>query len=167
MTLILPASYFTSWDGSTELQLDIKMSFWKLDLRSRSWPDGHDLTGKCHVAYQSIRMVVLNTPMVFSLLELVSIKSYCRQTASDRSWLEMTLATWRGVTDRNIPTKGVKSTCNLMFESVTNGFLPKEAPFIFFYWLIMERSQNWPDLGSPISKFRDIHFIDTGTDINR
>ena len=25
----------------------------------------------------------------------------------------------------------------------------------------MERSQNWPDLRSPISKFRDIRFIDT------
>ena len=25
----------------------------------------------------------------------------------------------------------------------------------------MERSQNWPDLTVPISKFRDIHFIDT------
>ena len=31
----------------------------------------------------------------------------------------------------------------------------------------MERSQNWPDLRSSISKFRDIRFIDTGTDINR
>ena len=31
----------------------------------------------------------------------------------------------------------------------------------------MERSQNWPDLRSPISKFRDKHFIDIITDINR
>ena len=31
----------------------------------------------------------------------------------------------------------------------------------------MERSQNWPDLGSRISKFRDIHLIDTGTGVNR
>ena len=30
----------------------------------------------------------------------------------------------------------------------------------------MERSQTWPDLGSPISKFRDKHFMDTVTDIN-
>ena len=35
------------------------------------------------------------------------------------------------VTGRNIPTQGVKSTCNTMFESVLNGFLLKEAPFIF------------------------------------
>ena len=32
---------------------------------------------------------------------------------------------------------------------------------------IMERSQNWPDLGSAISKFRVKHLKDTGTDINR
>ena len=31
----------------------------------------------------------------------------------------------------------------------------------------MERLQNWPDLRSRISKFWDIRFIDTGTDINR
>ena len=29
---------------------------------------GHELIGKGHVAYQSIRMLVLNTSMVFSLL---------------------------------------------------------------------------------------------------
>ena len=29
---------------------------------------GHDLIGKGHVAYKSIRMVVLNTAMVLSLL---------------------------------------------------------------------------------------------------
>ena len=31
----------------------------------------------------------------------------------------------------------------------------------------MERLQNWLDLGSPIAKYRDIHFIDTVTEINR
>ena len=31
----------------------------------------------------------------------------------------------------------------------------------------MERSQNWPDLRSPILNFQDIHFIATVTDINR
>ena len=40
---------------------------------------GHDLARKGHVAYQSIRIVGLNTSMVFSLLYLVSIKSYCRK----------------------------------------------------------------------------------------
>ena len=43
----------------------------------------------------------------------------------------MTLEACWGVTDRNIPTQGVKSTFNPMFESVLNGVRPKEAPFIF------------------------------------
>ena len=29
----------------------------------------------------------------------------------------------------------------------------------FAHWLIMGRSQNWPDLRSPTSKIRDIHFV--------
>ena len=61
----------------------------------------------------------------------------------------------------------VKSTCNPMLERVSNDFRPKETPFVFPHWLIMERSRNWPDLRSPISKFGDKHFIDTVTDINR
>ena len=43
----------------------------------------------------------------------------------------MTLARWRGVIGRDIPSQGAKSTCNPMFESASNDFLPKEAPFIF------------------------------------
>ena len=46
-------------------------------------------------------------------------------------------------------------------------FVQKRRLSFFSHWLIMERSQNWHDLRSPISKFRDIRFIDTGTDINR
>ena len=46
-------------------------------------------------------------------------------------------------------------------------FVRKRRLSFFSHWLIMERSQNWPDLRSPISKFRDKRFIDTGTDINR
>ena len=40
-TLILPVSYFSSWDASNELYFDLKRSFWKFDLRSShdSWPD--------------------------------------------------------------------------------------------------------------------------------
>ena len=36
----------------------------------------------------------------------------------------------------------------------------------FSHWLIMETSQNWHNLRSPISKFRDTSFIDTITAIN-
>ena len=55
---------------------------------------GHDLIEKGHVAYHSIRIVGFNTFMVLLLLYLVSIKSYCRKTAGDLSWPEMTLFTW-------------------------------------------------------------------------
>ena len=79
----------------------------------------------------------------------------------------MTLATWRGVTGHNTPAQGVKSICSPMFESVLNGFRAKRRISFFSHCLRMERSQNWPDLRSPISKFRDMRFIDTGTDINR
>ena len=91
----------------------------------------YELTLKGHIAYHSIRIVGLNTSMVLLSLYLVSIKNDFRKTADHLSWPEMTLATWRGVTDRNIPTQGVKSTYNPMFVSLSNVFLPKEAPFIF------------------------------------
>ena len=89
-------------------------------------------------------MVVLNISMVFSLLLLVSIKSYCRKPAGDLLWTEMTLAT----------------------ESRIVFFQNRRLSF-FSLWLIMERSHNWPNLGSRVYKFRDIYFIATGTDINR
>ena len=80
----------------------------------------------------------------------------------------MTLVTWRGVIGHNIPTQGVNSTSNPIFESVLNVFCSKEAPFVFLQFT-MERSQNWPDLRSPISKskFWDKHFIDTLACSNR
>ena len=75
----------------------------------------------------------------------------------------------RGVIGHNISTQGVNSTSNPMFESVLNVFCSKEAHFIFLLltYIIMERSQNWPDLRSPISKFWDIYFIDTVACSNR
>ena len=51
----------------------------------------YDLTLKGHVAYQSIHIVFLNTSKVLSSLQLVSIKSYCRKTAGDLPWPEVTL----------------------------------------------------------------------------
>ena len=51
-------------------------------------------------------------------------------TFHDLKW-PWPLATWRGVTGRNIPSLGVTYTCNPLFERVLNGFLPKEAPLIF------------------------------------
>ena len=45
-------------------------------------------------------------------------------------------------------------------------FVQKRRLSIFSHWFIMERSQNWPDPRSPISKFRSINFIDV-TNITR
>ena len=45
-------------------------------------------------------------------------------------------------------------------------FFKKRHLSLFSHWLIIERSQNWPDLGSLISKLRDTHFIGAGIDIN-
>ena len=45
-------------------------------------------------------------------------------------------------------------------------FVQKRRLSIFSRCHKMERSQKWPDFKSTISKFRDIHFIDTATDIN-
>ena len=46
-------------------------------------------------------------------------------------------------------------------------FVQKKRLSIVSHWLIIERSQNWPELRSRISKFWDKHFIDTDTGINR
>ena len=50
-------------------------------------------------------------------------------------------------------------------------FVQKRRLSIFSHWLLSmynrKTSQNWPDLKSPISKLRDIHFIDTVMDIIR
>ena len=70
-------------------------------------------------------------------------------------------------TGRNILTQGVRSTCKPMFESVLIGFRRKETPFIFLPLTFNGGVAKWPDLWSPISKLRNIHFIDTITDINR
>ena len=45
-------------------------------------------------------------------------------------------------------------------------FIQKKRLSNFCRWLKMESSQNWPDLRSPISKFRNLCFIDTVTHVN-
>ena len=47
------------------------------------------------------------------------------------------------------------------------GFVQKRRLSTFFQWLIIEKSQNWPDLRSLMSNLCDDHFIDTVTHINR
>ena len=50
------------------------------------------------------------------------------------------------------------SRCLRAFRMI---FVQNNRFSIFSHWLIMERSQNWPNLCSLISKFWGIHFIDT------
>ena len=166
---ILKAFYLFSSEASNELSFDLKMLFWKFDLWSRSWPDRK--RSNCISVDPYGRSKYIYGVFIALVGLYKKFKSYCRKTAGDLLWPEMTLATLRGVTGRNIPIQGVKSTCNPMFESVSNGFLPNEGWGAFHFspidLFIMERSQNWPDHGSPISKFRDKHFIHTGRNINR
>ena len=97
----------------------------------------------------------------------LSIKSYCRKTAEylyDLKW------PWRHEKGSLVAIFWFRMSsvpvirCLKVFRMV---FVPKRRISILFHWLIMERSQNWPDLESPISKFRDMHFMDTVTYINR
>ena len=78
----------------------------------------------------------------------------------------MTLGTWWGVSGSNLLIQGVNSICNPMFECL-EWVSSKTDAFQFSPIDLMGRSQNWPDLRSPISKFFDIHFIDTVACSNR
>ena len=84
------------------------------------------------------------------------------KTAGDLSWPEMTLATWRRVTARNVPTQCVKCTYSPMLESVSNGFRTKQAPPIFLPLTYNGEvtKLTWPWV-TAISKFRDTHFVDS------
>ena len=126
---------------------------------------GHNLIGKGHVAYQSIRIVGLNTPIYMviwcfyrsslSLSKVIAEKLLV--TFHDLKWSRWHEGRGSLVAIFRFRVSSLPVT---RCVSVSNGFRPKEAPFNFPYLLIMERSQNWPGRGSPISTFRDIYFID-------
>ena len=63
--MYLPASWSSRRDASNELKFDLDR---KGHLENLTSGQGLDLTGKGNVAYQSIRIVKLNTSDVFSLL---------------------------------------------------------------------------------------------------
>ena len=138
----------------------------KITILLKIWPEVK-VTGKGHVAYQLIRIVELNTSDLFSSLWHVSIKSYSQKTAGDRSWPEMTSGAHRGVTGAFFLFSVSCLPMNRCLRAFWTIFVQKRRISIFSHWLIMERSQNWPDLRSQISKIRDIHFIHTVTHINR
>ena len=146
----------------------------------------YKLTLKDNIAYHSIRIVGLNTfyavfialSAIWSLSKVIAEKLLI--TFHDLKWpwrhgegslvaifrLRVSLGAEYPpcVTLPNIWTWSLAVTrCLRMFPMV---FFQKRRLSFFPHWLIMERSQNWPDLWSSISKFWDIHFIDTVTAIN-
>ena len=155
----LSASNFCCRGAPNEqLSFDLKKSFWKFDVvKVVTWPE------KDRVAYQWIRIVRLNTTMVFS-----SLAGLYQKLLPKNCWWpsspEMTFATWWGVTGRNIPNQGVKFICNPMIGSSSNGFRPKEAPFIFlpltYNGEITKLTWPW------VTDIKIPRFLDTATDIN-
>ena len=53
--------------------------------------------------------------------------------------------------------------CPIRYDSTQISLRQSEYNGVDFFahWLIMGRSQKWPDLRSPISKISDIHFVGT------
>ena len=120
MPFILTASCSTCRDASNELSFDIKRSPWKFDRRSRSW---------------CISVDPYRRPEHICDILIVLACLYQKLLAKNCWW---PFKTWnelgdirRGNSFHNIPTQGVNSNCNSMFESVSNSFISKEALFNF------------------------------------
>ena len=125
-----------------------------------SWP----VSVMLQLAYQSIRIVNLSTAKEFLSLYLVSINSNCQkllQTFHDLRWPQ---GTKKGVIGCSFPIQCVKFTCIQMLKRMM--FFQNKHISIFPHCVIMERVLNWPDLRSPMPKFRDLYFIHTITHIN-
>ena len=84
------------------------------------------------------------------------------KSAGGLSWPEMAFWNMRRSHWSQVSGSGVKFTSNPMFECASiMVFVQKRRFSIFSHGLlIIERSQNWPNLRTPISKFQDIYFID-------
>ena len=128
-TFILSASCFSCQDASNKLNVGLKSSYWKFGLRSRSGADPK--RSRCISVDPYLRPEHIYG--VFITLALVSIKSHCQKkllVTFNMTWSDLgTLG--RVTTGRKIPIQGVKCTYYPMFESVSNEFRPKEAPFNF------------------------------------
>ena len=125
-----------------ELCFDFKRSCWEFDRRSRSWPD------------RKRSCCIQGDP-------------YCRPkhiygvfVAPAGGHKKGSLAAIFRFRISYLPV----FRCLRVFRMVS---IQKRRLSFFSHWLIMKRSQNWPNLMSPISKLRDMHFIDTVTHINR
>ena len=84
------------------------------------------------------------------------IKSYCRKTANDLLWPEMTSGTWGGVNGHNLSIQEVNFTCKT--TECLECFPSKKSHFLVLT-SCGERAQKLPDPMSPIYKFWATHFI--------
>ena len=114
------------------------------NVKVMTWPE------KGNVAYQSIRIVALYQKL---------LPKYCW-------WLFMTFSdfwpvSWGGVTGHNFRFRESILPVTRRLRVLRMVFVHKRCLSIFSHFLLMERSQNWPDLRPPISKFWVINFIDT------
>ena len=144
---------------------------WSFDLKkgveNLTSGQDHALIRKVHLAYRSIRIVDLNTSMVFLHCSSLSLSKGIAEkllvTFHDLKWpcrhQERSLVAIFRFRVSSLPV----TRCLRVFQIV---FVQKRRLSILSHLLIMDRSQIWPDLGSPISKFRDIGTLATGTDIN-
>ena len=137
------------------MYFELKRSYWKFDLRSRSWPNRE---GSCCVSVDPYRQPE-HIYGVFTALDCLYKRLLPKKTAGVLSWPGVTSTTWGEVTGRNIPIHCVKFTFSRCLRVFRMIFVQKRRLSIFSRWLIMERSKNWPCLRSPISKLRDNHFI--------
>ena len=145
---------------------------WPLKVILNIWPywsflQGHDLVVKGHVAYQSI--LYGRSEHIYGVL--IALAGLYQKLLPKNWWWPF--MTWNDLGDMvmghwlQYSDSGVKSTCNPMFESVSNGFLPKETLFIF---LPLTYNGEVAKLTSPwvtdiqIPRYT---FIDTGTNTNR
>ena len=85
-------------------------------------------------------------------------KVIAEKCASDFWWPEMTLGTWGGSLVAIFPFRASSIPVTRCFRVFRMVLVQKRRLSIYSYWLIMECSQNWPNLRYPILKFRDITF---------
>ena len=147
-TIILPESCFSCWDASNELWVDLKRSYC-ISFDPYRWPE-------------HIYGVFNALSAIWSLSKVIAEKLLI--TFHDLKW------PWRHGEGSLVAIFRLRVSSlpvTRCLRNVSNGFLPKEAPFIFLPLTYNGEvaKLTWPwviDI-----KIRDIHFIDTVTAINR
>ena len=151
------ASSCLSWQGASNgIHDDLQRSTWKFDLRSRSSGDPSRsccILGDASRRYRHIAVGFTSPSWLYR--ELLPNKWW---------WPLMTSNDPRGVTHKNWHSDRQKYPKITSYRSNWTNILhilEKGSIWIFPHWLIMGRSRNWPDLRSPIWKFRDKQVVGT------